>query len=237
MAREVEGTGGGGAPFAKFKNIGDTLVGCFAGSTVRQQQKYDPNSTGPRELLWKDADKTVPFKEEIMWFIAMPGTTAGVGPRDELTVIAPEAEVRTAIKGFKWGQVIEARKGLPVYGKVKAGKPASGDVYTITLAGYSSACDNATKAKADGFTVVNDRIVMTDEAGHEKWVLWRLRNQQNTNAAADYTFAVRRPTAEESHYEALADDLFDSAPWANGVSSDAPATASAVADDDSDVGF
>jgi hypothetical protein len=208
MAQAAETGVGGGAPFAKFTQIGATFIGAFGGGKQRQKRDY---KTG--DPLWKDAEKTKPRKEEVMWFVAMPGTTALVGKEEDLRPIEEGATIRFSVDGFKWGQVIDGRKALPAYSGFAAGTSCSGDVYTFTLVGYSSETENAAAAAKAGFTVSEGRIIMRTPEEHETWVLHRVRNNQNTNAAKDYTVEIRRPTADEKRWEQAADALFSSAPW------------------------
>ena len=206
MARAAEGTGGGGSPFAKFNERGDTLIAAFGGGKSRQQQDF-------KEKKPKFKDDGKPLLEEVMHFVAMPGTTAKTGTPDNPETIEAADIVRFSVSGYKWGQVIDERKNLPEYAGYKAGTPCSGDVYTITLVGWSAETENAAGATKAGYTVVDGRIVLRSTEEHEKWVLMRLRGNQNTNAAKDFTISIRRPNADEKRWEQAADELFDSKPW------------------------
>lgn len=219
MARAADqGSGGGGLPFVKFAKIGDRFVGAFASDVAesrRQQRKF---KTG--ELLWKDAPgpdgKPVPLMEEVMYFVAMPGTVAYTGNKEEenLVLIEPSAHVRFAISGFKWGQVIDARKQLEPYAGFPAGKPCSGDIYEIELVARSKATDNPAAAIKAGFEVLDGkRIVMRSDEKFEEWAMMRVRAGQDTNAANDYRITIRRPRPDEKRWEQEADALFDSKPW------------------------
>lgn len=211
MARAADDSaGGGGAPFAKFARPGDVLIGAFGGGKQRQRRDFangDP--------IWKDADKKKPSNEEVMWFVAMPGTTAVTGDlqNEQVSAIDSGDVVRYSVNGFKWGQVIDQRKALPEYAGFKAGKICSGDVYEIRMTGWSAATENAQSAINAGFTVVDGRIVMTTEAAHEAWVMAMVKRNANTNAAKDFEITVRRPTTGEKRWEQAADELFDSRPW------------------------
>lgn len=208
MARRAETGGATGAPFAKFVALGDTLVGAFAGGKTRQQKDFKKD-----ELKWKDDRKTKPLLEEVMHFVAMPGTTARAGTAEAPTDIEPGTHVRYAVSGFKWGQVIDQRKALPARAGFGAGESCSGDVYTITLVGWSAETDNPAGAAAAGFTVADGRIVLRTNEEHERWVLARVKAGQNTNAAKDFEVSVRRPSDAEKRWEQAADELFDSKPW------------------------
>lgn len=210
MAQAAD-TGGSGLPFVKFNSIGDTLIGAFA-SAPRQckRQRQDFDSKKP---MVKDDGK--PALEEVMWFVAMPGTTARTGTAEAgFDDIEPMQEVRYSVSGWKWGQVIEARKGLPAANGFKAGQPCSGDVYTIALVGYSAETRNPAAAEKAGFTVVDGRIVLRTEEEREKFILHQTRtNAGKTSAAKDFEVTIRRPKHADKAYEQAADALFASKPW------------------------
>jgi hypothetical protein len=209
MAQQADQAASGGAPFAKFASLGDTLVGAFAGGKARQQIDFDKGT--PK---WKDEAARKPLLEEVMHFVAMPGTTAGIGKLEEgLTPIAVSDHVRFSVSGFKWGQVIDQRKALPEYAGFKAGTSCSGDVYTITLAGWSVATDNAQGAVNAGFTVVENRIILRSQEDKDKYVLAKSRNGGNANVGKDYEITIRRPTTGEKRFEQEADALFATKPW------------------------
>ncbi len=215
MAKPAD-AGGAGAPFAKFNSLGDTLVGAFASAPrecTRERRSFDD---GTKPVMKGDK----PQKEEVLYFVAMPGTTAQLGnPDSGYTPIAPGDEIRFAVYGFKWGQVIDQRKALPAYGKIKAGQPASGDVYTITLAGWSAETKNPAAAEKAGFTVVDGRILLRTQDEKNRYVLAQSNSGGNTNPAKDYEISIRRPTPAEAMWEAKADDLFDQRPWAQQTAS------------------
>jgi hypothetical protein len=207
-------TTGTAAPFVKFAEIGDTFIGAYGGGTNRQQRDY---KTG--DPKFKD-DGIKPMLEELMFFVAMPGTTAVVGnlERGETSPIAEGEIVRYAVSGFKWGQVIQARKDLPPAFGFKSGQTCSSDVYTFTVSGFSAATDNAGAAKQAGFTVVEGRIVMTTPDDHERWVLHQVKKGGNANAAKDFTVSIRRADeVAEKAYMQQADELFQSKPWEQGA--------------------
>lgn len=215
MAQAADTTTGSGAPFAKFKNLGDKLLGAFAGGKSRQQINY----TTKEPVTKKDGK---PALEEVMHFVAMPGTTAGTGDREALTTIDAGEHVRFAVAGFKWGQVIDQRKQLPEYSGFRAGQICSGDVYEIELIGWSAAVGKegqpATQAQIQaainaGFTVDEGRIIIRSQEDKDRFVLARSRSGGNTNAAADYQITVRRPTTGEKRWEQAADELFAQKPW------------------------
>lgn len=209
MARAAD-TGGEGSPFAKFVDLDDTLIGAFGSSPRecrRQVRDYDtgePEFKGDGKPVW----------EEVMHFVAMPGTTAHTGDADKgYEPIEEGSEVRFSVKGYKWGQVIDARKQLPPYAGFKAGQPCSGDVYTIRLAGWSAETKNVQAAEKAGFTVVDGRIILRSQEDKDRYVLAQSRNGGNTNPAKDYEVSIRRPNPDEKRWEQAADELFDSAPW------------------------
>jgi hypothetical protein len=204
---------GGGTPFAKFKNLGDTLIGAHASrprDCVREKRKY-----GTNEVELK-ADGKTPKKEEVLWLVAMPGTTAHVGnlEKGDLTPIEPMDLVKFTVDGFKWGQVIQARQELPAANGFKLGQTASGDVYTITLVGWSTATDNPKAAEAAGFTVVDGRIILRTEEERERYILAKVRQGGgNTNVGNDFEITIRRPGPADKAYEQEADRHFLAEPW------------------------
>lgn len=209
MAKQAETPGSGGVPFAKFLSPGDTLVAAFGGGDRRQMRKF-----GSTELLTKDDGKTARM-EEVLYLVAMPGTTAVTGDVDkgDTAVITESTIVRFAVSGFRWGQVIDQRKSLPEHSGFKAGTSCSGDIYTITMTGWSAATENPQAAINAGLQVVEKRIVMPTDAEHEKWALAQLRNGKPANAAKDYSITIRRPSAAEKRWEQEGDALFDAKPW------------------------
>lgn len=202
------GTGDGGIPFAKFLKPGDTLIGSFGGGVRRQQRKFQ----SPDLATKPDGS---PKMEEILHFVAMPGTTAVTGDLDkgETEVIKPGETVRYAVSGYRWKQLIDARRQLPAYANVKAGSEASGDVVTITMTGWSAATDNPQGAVNAGLRVADGRILMSSDEEHERWVLAQVRAGKPANAAKEYTIEVRRPRPDEATWEAQGDALFTAKPW------------------------
>ncbi len=199
-----------GSPFAKFVDLGDTLVGAFGSSPSKcRRQARDFDSGQPATK----ADGS-PKYQEVMYFIAMPGTTAKTGDAEHgYEPISEGDEVRFAVEGFKWGQVIDGRKQLPPYAGFKAGEACSGDVYTIRLAGWSAETKNPAGAEKAGFTVVEGRIILRSQEDKDRYVLAQSRAGGNTNPAKDYEITLRRPTADEKRWEQAADELFDRKPW------------------------
>lgn len=207
MAQAADQGTAAGAPFAKFANQGDRFIGSFAGGKSRQQQDYES-----KEYKTKPDGK--PLLEEVMHFIAMPGSTAGTGKLDEgLAVVADGAHVRFAVSGYKWKQVIDARKALPAYAGFTAGTSCSGDIYEITLAGWSAETKNPQAAVNAGFTVVDGRVILRTQEDKDKYVLAQSRSGGNTNPARDYDISIRRPRADEKRWEQEADALFAQKPW------------------------
>lgn len=205
-----------GAPFAKLVNLGDQLVGCWGGASRKQQRDYE--SGDPK---WKDKPdpngERVPALEEVNWFVALPGTTAHTGNADDgFDDIAELDVVRFSFSGFKWHSVIEARKQLPAMEqfKIKKGKEATTDIYTIRLAGWSKQTKNADAARKAGFTVVEDRIIITSDEDADKLVASLRRQGGNTTLAKDLEVTVRRfDPATEQRFVDAADDVWDSEPW------------------------
>lgn len=195
-------------PFAKLVELGDTLIGAYAGDVTRQRRQF---GTGDPMLK---ADGR-PAKEEIIHLIAMPGTTAKTGSDESYQPIEPGDHVRYSVNGYKWGQVIDGRKALaavPQF-KVAAGRKASGDVYTFKLIGWSATTENPGAAQAAGFVVVDGRIVMRTDDEHERWVLNQIKKGANTNAGKDFEITVRRSGPGDATWEAKADELYLTKPW------------------------
>lgn len=226
MARAADPGSAGGSPFAKFTDLDDTLVGAFGSAPrecIRQMRNYETGKPAVK-------DDNSPRKEEIMWFISMPGTTAKTGNADDgYEPIEEGAEVCFSVSGFRWGQVIEQRKQLPAHAGFRAGQPCSGDVYTIRLAGWSAATKNPAAAAKAGFTLVGGRIVLGSQEAKDTYVLAQSRSGNNTNPAKDYQIEIRRPGPADKRWEQAADELFDRKPWAA-----AAATAAAPVEDDSE---
>lgn len=199
------------SPFAKLVEIGDTVIGALAsdpGKSKRQQIGFTS-----RKPEFKDDGK--PRMEEILHLVAMPGTTGKTGTAETgYQQIQPGDHVRYAISGFKWKQVIDARKALPAYGPVKAGQPGSGDVYTIRLIGWSVATDNPQAAIQAGFNVVDGRIIMRTNEEREQYVLAKMRQGGgNVTTGSDIEITCRRPNQTETSWEAQADALYLTKPW------------------------
>lgn len=203
-------TGGTGSPFAKFNNAGDTLIGAFASDPrACKRQARDFDSGDP-----KTKSDGSPALEEVMYFIALPGTTATTGNAENgFESVQPLDEVRFSVSGWKWGQVIDARKALPAANGFKAGQPCSGDIYTITLIGWSAETKNPAAAEKAGYTVTDGRIVLRSQEAKDSYVLAQSRQGGNTNPAKDYSITIRRPEAADKAYEQAADALFLAKPW------------------------
>lgn len=202
---------GGGAPFAKFVNLGDTLIGAWGGAMQRQAYDYDT-----RKPAFRRDDPTKPLREEVNWFVAMDGTTATIGSDGDFEPIAPGTVVRFSFQGYKWNQAINARKELasmPAF-KIAKGREAYGDVYTIALAGWSAETKNPEAARKAGFTVVENRIVLRNQDEKDQYVLAQSRQGGNTNPAKDLSIAVRRiELPNEQKWDDLADELAKTEPW------------------------
>lgn len=201
---------GTGTPFAKLVELGDVLIGACASDpkySKRQARNFDTGNPAVK-------DDGKPRLEEILHLVAMPGTTARAGDAEKgYTVITEGDHVRYALQGFKWGQVIEARKNLPAFAGFKAGQTCSSDVYTIRLAGWSAETKNPTAAQSAGFTVVEGRIVLRSQEDKDRYVLAQSRQGGNTNPAKDLEITVRRITPDEKRWEQAADELFLTKPW------------------------
>jgi hypothetical protein len=208
----------GGAPFAKFNTLGDSLVGAFASDPGKSRRQRRNFKTREPELK---ADGKTPALEEVMHFIAMPGITAKTGTAESgYTPIEPGTHVRYAVHGFKWGQVIDARKGLPAANGFEAGRPCSGDVYTISLIGWSASTENPKAAIEAGFTVVEGRIVLRTEDERDRYILARTRQGGNANTGQDFEISIRRPAPDEKRWEQMADELYLSKPWESTAAAD-----------------
>lgn len=199
-----------GTPFAKLVELGDTLVGALGsdpGKSRRQARNFETKLPATK-------NDGSPRFEEILHLVVMPGTTAKKGDPDTgYEDFEPGAHVRYSVSGFKWGQVIDGRKNLPARAGFGAGVACSGDVYEITLIGWSAetkAADAATKA---GFTVVDGRIVLKTQEEKDKYVLHQSRAGGNTNPGRDIAITVRRPNDDEKAWEQKADELYLTKPW------------------------
>lgn len=212
MAQAAD-TGGGGSPYAKFRKIGDKLVGAFASAPrecKRQATQYETKA-----LLWKDDEQKKPLLEEVMYFVVMPGTTAKKGNEDNGYEDLEEMDVACySVGGFKWGQVIDARRNLPAHAGFKAGQPCSGDIYEIELIGWSAETKNPGAAEKAGYTVIDGRIVLRTQEDKTKYVLMKAEQGGNVNTANDFRITIRRPTSDDKAYEQRADEVFLEKPWA-----------------------
>lgn len=198
-----------GIPFAKLTELGDTLIGALASDPskcIREAREFG------KETAKLKADGK-PAKEEVLYLVAMPGTTATIGRDDDRQAVEPLATVRIALSGFRWGQAIQARKELPAANGFRTGQSASGDVYAITLVGWSAETDKVEAAQKAGFTVVDGRIVLRSQEDKDRYVLAQSRNGGNTNPAKDFELTIRRPTIGEKAYEQEADRVFLTKPW------------------------
>lgn len=198
-----------GIPFAKLTELGDTLVGALASDPpkcVREAREFG------KETARLKADGK-PVKEEVLYLVVMPGTTATVGKDDDRTLAEELSTVRVALSGYKWGQVIGARKELPAANGFRTGQSASGDVYTLRLVGWSAETQNPSAAEKAGFTVVDGRIILRSQEDKDRFVLAQSRTGGNTNPAKDFEVSIRRPGPADKAYEQAADEVFLSKPW------------------------
>lgn len=207
MAIPINEGGGGGFPFAKFTTVGQELIGAIASDrdTVRQVM-----NAKTKELETKTVNGVVkPKLEEVMYFIAMPGTTAVLGSKESgFTPIEPMSKVRFSVSGYKWKQVIDARNTLPAHAGYNAGQECSSDVYTIKLVSYSASSENPSADRLKGFTVTDDRIVIATPEDFQKYVLEYMRQP-----GKDYEITARRIGADEKPYEQAADAWYLEKPW------------------------
>lgn len=226
MAQAVD-TAGSAAPFVKFRQIGDTLIGAFGGSVQRQQRKWSPD--GPGELLWKrkenPSDPDKPLLEEIFYFVAVAGgCTVVLGNEDDgFRRIEDREVVRFSVSGFKWNQAINAAKTLPAFRtkpdgspQFAAGKRVTGDMWKITLVGYSADVPGQAAEqvyRAAGLTIVEGRVVMRTEQERTVWANIQIERRQNTNAAKDFEMVCRRVADQERAYEDAADEVYNARPW------------------------
>lgn len=223
MAIPADTGAGTGAPFAKFRDVGDVLVGAFASDPSKSRRQMRNFDTQAPEVKPDGS----PRLEEVLHVVAMPGTTAVTGDLDAPNPIEPGAHVRFAVSGYKWGQLIDARKSLPAHAGFGAGQACSGDVLTIRLVGWSAETKNAAAATAAGFTVVDDRIVLRSQEDKDRYVLAQSRSGGNTNPAKDYEITLRRPTGDEKRWEQAADELYLTKPWESAAAAPEPAMAGA----------
>lgn len=199
-----------GSNYAKLVDLGDKIIGAFGSSPNECRRQSTKFGTG--EPLFKDNGK--PQLEEVLWLVAMPGTTAKKGKAE--SGYEPIDEFDTClftVSGYKWKQVIDARKALPAANGFKAGQACSGDIYEIELVGWSAETPNPKAAEAAGFTVVDGRIVLRTQEQKDEYVLAQSRKGGNTNPAKDLAITIRRPTPADKAYEQAADELFLAKPW------------------------
>lgn len=221
MAQAADTGAGTGAPFAKMIQLGDKLVGAFASDPSKSRRQRRNFETQQPETKPDGS----PALEEVMHFVAMPGTSAKQGKIDAPQPIEPGTHVRYSVSGFKWGQVIDARKGLPPRAGFAAGQVCSGDVYEIELIGWSAETKNPTGAQAAGFTVEDGRVILRTQEDKDKYVIAQSRTGGNTNPAKDYHVTVRRPTDDEKVWEQQADEFYLAKPWdTSGTHEVAPTT-------------
>lgn len=225
MAIAIE-TSGGGAPYAKFVNLDDTLIGAYAGSLIKQQTNFETKLPA----LKPDGK---PLKEEVLYLIAMPGTTASTGTEDAgYRGIEAGAQLRYSVVGFKWGQLIGGRRNLPAANGFAGGQSASGDVITVRLVGWSAETKNPDRAKQAGFTVVDGRIIMRTNDERDAYVLHQSKSGGKTTVAKDFTVEVRRPSQYDKAFEQAADAWYLSKPWDKATSSAASADTDGADDDE-----
>lgn len=199
-----------GSNYAKLVDLGDKIIGAFGSSPNECRRQMTKFGTG--EPLFKDNGK--PQLEEVLWLIAMPGTTAKKGNAENGYETIEEFDTCLfTVSGYKWKQVIDARKALPAANGFKAGQACSGDVYEIELIGWSAETPNPKAAEAAGFTVVDGRIVLRTQEEKDEYVLAQSRKGGNTNPAKDLAISIRRPTPADKAYEQAADELFLAKPW------------------------
>lgn len=198
-----------GAPFAKLTELGDKLIGALGSDTGKSRRQARNFET--QDPAFKPDGK--PLLEEVLHLVTMPGSTARIGDRENGNIPESGTHVRFALRGFKWSQAIQARKDLPAYSGVAAGRDASGDVYTIELVGWSAETKNPTAAQQAGFTVVDGRIVLRSQDEKDRYVLAQSRSGGNTNPAVDLAISIRRPNSDEKIWEQKADELYLTKPW------------------------
>lgn len=201
---------GGISAYAKLVDQGDKIIGAFASSPKECQRQSTNYKTG--ELEYKDNGK--PKLEEVMWFIACPGITAKKGNVENgYEPIEAGDTILFSVNGYKWKQVIDARKALPAANGFKAGQPCSGDIYEIELVSWSAQPTNLEALRKEGFHIEDGRIVLRTQDEKDRYVVLQSRAGGNTNAAKDLKVTVRRPTADEKAWEQAADELFLAKPW------------------------
>lgn len=229
-------SGGAGAPFAKLNRLGDKVQGAFASDpkgSMRQRRNYKTGEPEFKKGKTGPDGKPIPAFEEIMHFVAMPGTTARIGTADAgFAAIEVGSHIRYSVSGFEWKQVIDQRAALPARSGFKAGQPCSGDVYEIELTSWSVATDNPAGAEKAGFHVVDGRIVMRSEEDREKYILHQARTGGNSSTGKDVTITIRRPLDEEKAWEQAADELYLTKTWEKVAAGSGAASAEAGGDDE-----
>lgn len=98
-----DGAGAAGYPVVKRQRIGET----FVGAVVRTEQR--PVLKDGEQVLKPNGK---PRMELVVTALAMPGTTAPAGIRDNTAVPAPGDRVRLILRGGAFGQWIEAGDAL-----------------------------------------------------------------------------------------------------------------------------
>lgn len=124
--QDIEERGPAGLPIVKFREIGQTFIGALVDAETRQQMNFKNGKADG--LAFKDDGK--PAMEKILYLLVMPGTTAMQSSDDDPSGYAPlevKSLVRVILKGFKWGQYIDARNETP---GLKGEK--TGDIFTCT---------------------------------------------------------------------------------------------------------
>lgn len=161
--QDIETPGPAGVPIVKFRAIGQTLIGALVDAETRQQVKWkDGQPDGP---AFKE-DGVTPKKERILYILIQPGTTAmrtSTFDPDEYEPLEVGTLARVILKGFKWGQYIDARKETP---GLKGEK--TGDIISMTYTHGSYTNKNNVRielhSEADINAVPRDFVIGKDMA-------------------------------------------------------------------------
>ena len=202
MAQAAD-TGAQGSPFVKFNSIGDT-------SSVRSLQPAAVQAPAAG-LRLEEADGEGRRQAGVRRGDGTPCPAPLRGPVPPKLASTTSSRCRKAALQRARVEVGPGHRGPqgPAQNGFKAGQPCSGDVYTITLVGYSAETRNPAAAEKAGFTVVDGRIVLRTEEEREKFILHQTRtNAGKTSAAKDFEVTIRRPEHADKAYEQAADALF-----------------------------
>lgn len=177
--QDIEQRGPAGLPIAKLRTIGETFIGALVDAETRQQVKWKDNK--PDGPAFKK-DGVTPAMERILYVLVQPGTTAERGDDDAPSGYAP-LEVgtlaRVILKGFKWGQYIDARNAD--FG-IKGEK--TGDIITIAYT-HASYTHPRTGARIELYTEADIDQVHRDIVIGKDWSVQVARPGPHQDAVID----------------------------------------------------